>query len=91
MKITNSSNIKNVDFNKEKKILTVDFSDDSRYKYFDVEEKTFKMIEEANEKEQSIGKLFHSIIKGKYKHEKIEVEEEITAIKIPISSYRKRN
>lgn len=90
MKIENSSNILGIDFDEDKKILTVEFSDGAKYEYSGVEKAIFEHFENTNAKGGSVGRLFHSKVKGKYQFRKITEDEEIIfTVEIP-NTYKHR-
>jgi hypothetical protein len=67
-----SSTVKEVNYNPKKKILTVDFIQGSTYEYDKVDSGVFKAFKIAVKKKESIGKLFSSMVKGKYICKKIK-------------------
>lgn len=70
MKVT-SSTIDEVKYNARKKVLTVDFMSGSTYEYDEVEPEVFKVFKTAVKKKESVGKLFSSLVKGKYQFRKV--------------------
>jgi hypothetical protein len=72
MKIANSSNIGGVSYNAKRKVLTVDFLIGTSYKYTDVPAGVFKAFKIANKKKESVGSLFHTLVKGKFTAKKVE-------------------
>lgn len=64
--ITRSSMISEMEYDSDKKLLTLNFNG-SKYEYKDVSEETYKELINA----ESIGKYFLKNIKGKYEHERI--------------------
>jgi hypothetical protein len=55
----------------KKKVLTVDFMSGSTYEYDEVEPGVFKGFKIAVKKKESVGKLFSSLVKGKYQFRKV--------------------
>lgn len=67
-----SSNIQAIGYNKEFKILEVEFKGGSVYQYYEVPEQIFNAFLSA----ESIGKFFHSSIRGIYEYVKVEASAE---------------
>lgn len=66
-----SSNISDISYSPKKKILTVDFINGTQYEYMDVESEVYRKFKVAVKKKDSIGKLFSSIVRDKYKFNKV--------------------
>jgi hypothetical protein len=66
-----SSNISDISYSPKKKILTVDFHNGNKYEYEGVESDVYRKFKVAVKKRDSIGKLFSSIVRDKYKFNKV--------------------
>ena len=60
-----SSNIKQIGYDEETKTLGIVFNNDTLYHYSNVEKEEFEGLRDAD----SVGKYFHSNIKGFYDYE----------------------
>lgn len=56
-----SSSIKSIGHDAEKKEMTAEFSNGSVYRYYDISEEEYKSIMEAD----SVGSKFKQVVKGK--------------------------
>jgi len=66
-----SSNIKNAIYDTTNKLLRITFNNDLLYEYHDVEWETFAKLRLA----ESQGKFFSQNIIGKYKYNRIDLDE----------------
>lgn len=64
---TNSSQVKQIDYKPEEKILEVTFLTGKKYAYYDVLAETWDGVKNA----ESIGKFLNSEVKGKFKYKQI--------------------
>jgi hypothetical protein len=67
-----SSNIKEVKYNAKKKTFTVDFLSGSQYEYADVPKEVNDAFKLAVKKKESVGQLFSSMVREKFKFTKIK-------------------
>lgn len=65
--ITRSGMVNTIKYDEDTKVLTLTFNSGGTYEYKDVPEEVFKDMLAA----ESVGKYFHSNIKGKYETEKV--------------------
>lgn len=65
VQVTNSSTISGYEYDAERKILTVNFTKGTTYRYFDVPVEVYDGMTKA----ESIGKYFHGNIKKFYRAE----------------------
>lgn len=77
MKINNSSNIAEINYNSKKSLLSVEFILKTKpqeyvYIFSNVPEEIWLSFKEAVKKKESIGKLFAKIVKGKFEFTKIK-------------------
>lgn len=63
-----STSIEEIDYDEDKKILSVTFWSGATYKYFDVDYFDYEELIDA----ESIGRFFNQTIKKKYSCEKVE-------------------
>lgn len=80
MKINNSSNIAEINYNSKKSLLSVEFILKTKpqeyvYIFSNVPEEIWLSFKEAVKKKESIGKLFAKIVKGKFEFAKIKKTE----------------
>lgn len=62
-----SSNLKSIGYNKEKKILEIEFNSNAIYQYFDVPERLFNLLMNAPSK----GEFHSDFIKDNFSYQKI--------------------
>lgn len=64
---TDSTNVKQIRYSEEQKIMQVTFTSGTTYQYFDVSPRTWDAALQAS----SIGTFISNSIKGKYKYSKV--------------------
>ena len=67
LRTVNSSNLKQVGYDKKGKVLRVIFTSGACYDYYSVDEQMFRHLIQS----PSVGKFFHRYIKNSYKYSKI--------------------
>lgn len=67
IKVTRSSCISGLDYNKDTEVLEVHFNKGGRYQFSGVPEVVYDNLVKA----PSVGKFFHSQIEGKYPYHKV--------------------
>lgn len=70
-KIKNSSNVRSISYNKNRKYLVIEFTKGDIYRYKNVPRSVFDKLRQAHKSGQSVGKKVWDIVRGKYKDEKI--------------------
>jgi len=63
---TDSSNIKEVGYDKENSILEICFHSGGKYWYFEFDQAEWAILEQVIESGESVGKYFHKAIKGQF-------------------------
>lgn len=75
--IVKSTNIRSIDYEEDKRELTIVFTNNNKYKYLDVNNEVFVRFQDAVERDDSVGRLFNTLVKGKYNYVKIEEKKDV--------------